>query len=500
MLFHSLEFFIYFPVVVLVYFFIPKRWKCLWLLAASYYFYMSWNIGHTFLIAFSTLVTWVSGLLLGKCQREGKRGCRKWIVAVSVLLNLGILFYFKYFDFLLANVNRVIGMLGFPMLEKPFEIVLPAGISFYTFQALGYTVDVYRGDVEPEKNLLRYALFVSFFPQLVAGPIERSRNLLRQIRRISSVSFRRMWNYERIAGGLILMLWGYFLKLVIADRLCIFVDTVFRDWQQYGTAVLVLATAAFSIQIYCDFASYSTIAVGAAKVMGFTLMENFQTPYFSRSIQEFWRRWHISLSLWFQDYLYIPLGGSRCGVLRAQWNRMLTFLASGLWHGASWHFVAWGAIHGVYQAVGAQTQGIRRRLRKKTGVDTETFSFRLGQVMVTYALTLFALVFFRSASMSGAFGYLKRVFTKPDPWVFTDGTLYQLGLTQADLRVLLAALVTLLLVSLIRERRGETLEVFLAGQGLWFRWMVILYLFAFLFLFGMYGPEYDESQFIYFQF
>lgn len=314
------------------------------------------------------------------------------------------------------------------------------------------------------------------------------------------MSFRRLWNYERIAGGLILMLWGYFLKLVIADRLCIFVDTVFRDWQQYGTAVLVLATAAFSMQIYCDFASYSTIAVGAAKVMGFTLMENFQTPYFSRSIQEFWRRWHISLSLWFRDYLYIPLGGSRCGVLRAQWNRMLTFLASGLWHGASWHFVAWGAIHGVYQAVGAQTQGIRRRLRKKTGVDTETFSFRLGQVMVTYALTLFALVFFRSASMSGAFGYLKRVFTKPDPWVFTDGTLYQLGLTQADLRVLLAALVTLLLVSLIRERRGETLEVFLAGQGLWFRWMVILYLFAFLFLFGMYGPEYDESQFIYFQF
>ncbi len=500
MLFHSLEFFIYFPVVVLVYFFIPKRCKCLWLLAASYYFYMSWNIGHTFLIAFSTFVTWVSGLLLGRCHRTGKRRYRKWIVAASVSLNLGILFYFKYFDFLLANLNMVITRMGFPMLEKPFEIVLPVGISFYTFQALGYTVDVYRGEVEPEKNLFRYALFVSFFPQLVAGPIERSKNLLWQIRRIPTMSFRRLWNYERIASGLILMLWGYFQKLVLADRLCILVDTVYQDWQQYGTAVLVLATAAFSMQIYCDFASYSIIAMGAAKVMGFTLMENFRAPYFSRSIQEFWRRWHISLSLWFRDYLYIPLGGSRRGVLRGQWNRMAVFLASGLWHGASWHYAAWGAIHGVYQAVGAQTEGIRRRLRKKAGVDTETFSFRFGQAMVTYILTLFALVFFRSVSMAGAFGYLKRVFTKPDPWVFTDGTLYQLGLTQADVRVLLAALVTLFFVSLIREYRGETLDVFLARQGLWFRWLVILYLFGVLFLFGMYGPEYDASQFIYFQF
>ena len=280
MLFHSLEFFIYFPVVVLVYFFIPKRCKCLWLLAASYYFYMSWNIGHTFLIAFSTFVTWVSGLLLGRCHRTGKRRYRKWIVAASVSLNLGILFYFKYFDFLLANLNMVITRMGFPMLEKPFEIVLPVGISFYTFQALGYTVDVYRGEVEPEKNLFRYALFVSFFPQLVAGPIERSKNLLWQIRRIPTMSFRRLWNYERIASGLILMLWGYFQKLVLADRLCILVDTVYQDWQQYGTAVLVLATAAFSMQIYCDFASYSIIAMGAAKVMGFTLMEKFPRALF----------------------------------------------------------------------------------------------------------------------------------------------------------------------------------------------------------------------------
>lgn len=500
MLFHSLKFFIYFPVVVLVYFFIPKRWKCLWLLAASYYFYMSWNTLHTFLIAFCTLVTWFSGLLLGRCQGTGRKGYRKWIVAVSVLLNLGILLYFKYFDFLLDNVNMVMGSLGFPLLEKTFDIVLPVGISFYTFQALGYTVDVYRGEVEPEKNLFRYALFVSFFPQLVAGPIERSKNLLWQIRKIPSMNFRKLWNYERIASGLLLMLWGYFQKLVIADRLCILVDTVFNDWQQYGTAVLILATAAFSIQIYCDFASYSTIAVGAAKVMGFTLMENFRTPYFSRSIREFWHRWHISLSLWFRDYLYIPLGGSRCSVIRGQWNKMVTFLVSGLWHGASWHYVAWGAIHGVYQVVGTLTEGIRSRLRKKVGVDTKTFSFRFGQVMITYALTLFALVFFRSESIAGAFGYLKRLFTKPDPWVFTDGTLYQLGLEQADVRVLFVALVILLFVSLVREYRGETLDVFLAKQGLWFRWLVILFIFSFLFLFGMYGPDYDESQFIYFQF
>lgn len=498
MLFHSLEFFIYFPVVVLVYFLIPKRLKTVWLLAASYYFYMNWNVRHTFLIAFSTFVTWVGGLLLGRCRGRGRKA--KWIVAVGIAVNLSMLLFFKYFDFIISNWNSLFAKAGFAPVEKPFDVILPVGISFYTFQALGYLIDVYRKDMEPENNLFRYALFVSFFPQLVAGPIERSKNLLGQIRRIKEMNSAKLFDYDRIAGGLILMLWGFFQKLVIADRLCIFVDHVYASWYFYGTVELAAATAAFSIQIYCDFASYSTIAMGAAKVMGFTLMENFRTPYFSKSIREFWRRWHISLSTWFKDYLYIPLGGSRCGTVRKYLNLFVTFLVSGLWHGASWHYVCWGAVHGVYQIIGTMTDGLRRKLRKKAGVNTRTFSCRAGQTAVTYVLTLFGLVFFRADCLKSAFGCIKRVFTKPNLWALTDGTLLTLGLESAEMLILFASLIILLLVSLIREYRNETLDLFLARQSIWFRWLVIVVLFAFIFLFGMYGPDYDESQFIYFQF
>ena len=293
---------------------------------------MSWNAAYALLMACSTIVTWFSGYLLGKRQDTEDSGIpvRKLIVAVSFVVNLGILGFFKYFDFALGNINAVLGRLGWESLEKPFAIVLPVGISFYTFQALSYTVDVYRNDLKPEANLLKYALFVSFFPQLVAGPIERSKNLLAQIQRMDQARFRQLFDYGRIAGGLQLMLWGYFQKMVIADRIAVLVNTVFDAWYFYGSVELALAAAAFSIQIYCDFASYSTIAIGAAKVLGFTLMENFDTPYFACSIRDFWRRWHISLSTWLKDYLYIPLGGNRCGRLRSQINLMITFLVSGL--------------------------------------------------------------------------------------------------------------------------------------------------------------------------
>ncbi len=502
MLFNSFHFLIFFPTVTFIYFIVPRKIRYLWLLAASYYFYMSWNAAYALLIAFSTIVTWLSGYLLGKYPqtREGSSRIRKWIVAVSFIVNLGILGFFKYFDFALSNVNHILSRAGFLAIEKPFDVILPVGISFYTFQALGYTVDVYRHDIEPERNILKYALFVSFFPQLVAGPIERSKNLLQQIGQIDIIKSRELFQYERIAGGLQIMLWGFFQKLVIADRIAILVNTVFDSWYFYGTVELIVATAAFSIQIYCDFASYSTIAMGAAKVMGFTLMENFRTPYFSKSIREFWRRWHISLSTWFKDYLYIPLGGSRCGAVRRYLNLIVTFLVSGLWHGASWHYVCWGAIHGIYQTVGMMTEGVRRRLRKKAGVDVRAFGYRAGQIAVTYVLTLFALIFFRSESLHSAAGFVKRIVTKPDLWAITDGTLGELGLGYAEWLILAVALLILLLVSLIREYKNETLDLFLSRQSIWFRWLVIVILFSFIFLFGMYGPDYDESQFIYFQF
>ncbi len=498
MLFNSFSFLIFFPAVVSVYFLVPKKLRCLWLLVASYYFYMCWNAKYAVLIAGSTFLTWLSGLLLAR-YRE-KTVIRKWIVAVSFTLNLCILAFFKYFDFMLGNVNVLLHQFGLQMVEKPFDFVLPAGISFYTFQALSYTMDVYREDIQPEKDIIKYALFVSFFPQLVAGPIERSKNLLGQIGRMDRAGRRELFDYDRIASGLRIMLWGYFQKMVIADRIAVVADTVFDSWYFYGTVVLILGAAAFSIQIYCDFASYSTIAIGAAKVMGFELMENFDTPYFSRSIQEFWRRWHISLSTWFKDYLYIPLGGNRCGRFRRHINILITFLVSGLWHGASWHYVIWGGIHGIFQVTAAETRNIRDQIYQWTNTKRDSFSFRFGQTAAVFILTTFAWIFFRAETLSQAAGYIGRIFTKPDWWVLSDGTFYRLGLKRMEMNVLIFSLAVMFLVSIIKYAGKDTLDTFLKKQCAWFRWGVVAGMFCYIFLFGIYGPGYDASQFIYFQF
>ncbi|NBI89225.1 MBOAT family protein, partial [Lachnospiraceae bacterium] len=316
MVFNSTSFLIFFPIVVLVYFIMPRKIRYIWLLIASYYFYMSWNAKYAILIGFSTIITYLSGLCIGWINGSGvnnKVKVKKIVVAASFGINILILVVFKYSGFILDSLNIILKESGIRVLEMPFDIVLPVGISFYTFQALSYTMDVYRGDISAEKNILKYALFVSFFPQLVAGPIERSINLISQISEIPKTKIE----YERIANGLIIMVWGFFLKLVIADRIAILVNTVFDRYYMYGTVELIVAAMGFALQIYCDFSSYSTIAIGASQIMGITLMENFNVPYFSRSIKEFWRRWHISLSTWFKDYLYIPLGGNRCSRGRA---------------------------------------------------------------------------------------------------------------------------------------------------------------------------------------
>lgn len=342
MLFNSLEFLIFFPVVVLLYFTIPGRFKYIWLLAASYYFYMSWNPKYALLMLTSTVLTWITGLGVGYFKEAaGKKSqlIQKLCIAACCMINLGILVFFKYFDFIISKINAVIIKRGFEIIENPFDVILPVGISFYTFQALSYIIDVYRGNAGVEKNLAKYALFVSFFPQLVAGPIERTGNLLTQI---NDIPKRKLLDYNRITNGLIYMLYGFFLKMVIADRISLMVDMVFDKWYLYGTVELVTAAVGFAIQIYCDFSSYSTIAIGAAQVMGFELMENFEAPYYSRTIKEFWRRWHISLSTWFRDYVYIPMGGNRCSKWRKNMNLMVTFLASGLWHGANETYVLWG--------------------------------------------------------------------------------------------------------------------------------------------------------------
>ena len=494
MLFNSIQFLCFFPIVALLYYVIPHRFRHLFLLAASYYFYMCWNPRYALLMATSTIITYASGILLGRCRENGgdQRRARLYVF-ISFALNLSILFFFKYFNFFTESVASLLSRVGVQMRPVRFDIVLPVGISFYTFQALSYTMDVYRGELPPERNLFKYALFVSFFPQLVAGPIERSKNLIHQIHE------KHTFDGARVKSGLLLMLFGYFQKLVLADRLAVLVDTVYNNWQAYQGYEIAIATVCFAFQIYCDFASYSNIAIGAARVMGFSLMDNFDTPYFSESVSEFWRRWHISLSTWFRDYLYIPLGGNRKGKLRAYINIMIVFFVSGLWHGASWHFVVWGGMNGLFQVIGSMTMPLRDRLASVFHIDRKVFSHRLLKKIVTFALICLTWLFFRAESMSAALGTLQRMLRFNNPWIFVDGTLFELGLDQQEFTLLLVSLGILFFFSVCRYRKIDVIQR-LEAQGLWFRWLVYFAGIFFILIFGKYGPTVDASAFLYFQF
>ncbi len=452
---------------------------------------MCWNAKYAFLIATSTVATYLSALLFEKKLNKNL------ILILCVALNLGILAVFKYGNFGIETLNAFLNLAHITPVTRRFDFLLPVGISFYTFQALGYIIDVYKGKIKAERSFVRYALFVSFFPQLVAGPIERSENLLPQIDNIEDI---KLWNAERITSGAILMLWGLFMKMVIADRVAILVDTVFDNFTKYGSVELICAAVGFSIQIYCDFASYSLIAIGAAKIMGITLMENFNTPYFAVSIRDFWSRWHISLTTWFRDYLYIPLGGNRKGKLRKAINIIAVFLVSGLWHGANWTFVIWGGIHGLYHIAGELLRPWRKKLADTMKIKTECFSFKVLQITITYTLVVFAWIFFRAHSIADAAVYIKQIFVCPTPWILFNDGLYSLGLNRTEFSILLVSLGILFLVDLIKFKENETLDRFLLNQNLYFEWIVIIGLFMMILIFGEYGPAFDAKQFIYFQF
>lgn len=491
MVFNSIDFIVFFPIVVILYYLIPKRLRTVWLLVASYYFYMSWNVKYALLILTSTAVTYGCGLLLEKTEKK------KAVLATSFTINLGILFVFKYLDFFFANINRVLGLFHAQPMSFGLKLLLPVGISFYTFQALGYTMDVYRGTIKAEKNFLRYALFVSFFPQLVAGPIERSGNLLSQIEKIKS---EKLFDYQKFVSGFSLMVYGLFLKMVLADHLSVIVDMYWDNLQLVGLVEGIFAAVAFSLQIYCDFSAYSLIAIGAARVMGFELMENFNTPYFAVSISDFWRRWHISLSTWFRDYLYIPMGGSRCSKIKKYRNIMVVFLVSGVWHGAGWNYIIWGGLHGVYQVVGDLLRPVKAWMVDKLHMDTKAESATWGKILITFALTTFAWIFFRADNMGQALMFLKNMIKRPDPWAIYDGTFYNIGVERFDYHVIVTAVLILLAVDLWRYFKKEDFGNFLARQTIWFRWIVLIALGASCIVYGMYGIHFDSAQFIYFQF
>ncbi len=492
--FNSYEFLVFLPVVVLLYFILPKKIRWVWLLISSYFFYMCWNASYALLIATSTLITWLSGLLIERAgkkedEKKSKRLKKLW-VALSFTLNLAILFFFKYYGFAAESLNALFGVKFFTL---NFDILLPVGISFYTFQALSYTMDVYRKELPAEKNFFFYALFVSFFPQLVAGPIERSSNLLPQLKTPSSP------NGENIRKGLLLMGYGLIQKMVIADRIAIFVNTVYNsNVRMQSGSVLLLATLLFGIQVYCDFCGYSNIAIGAAQVLNIKLMKNFNRPYFAVSIRDFWRRWHISLSSWFKDYLYFPLGGSQKGTVRKYINTFIVFIVSGLWHGASFTYIVWGALHGLYQILGDILRPVRNFLKKLLHIEDGRFATRLLQMGTTYTLVNFAWIFFRANKLSDAFTIINRIFTNFNLAAFWAKRDMLSIMSGAEYKVMFIALAVLLIASLLSSRFNVRERII--KQPLWLRWTVYITIVLVILIFGVYGPDYVASDFIYFQF
>ena len=500
MLFNSLNFFIFFIGVVLSYYLVPHKVRYIWLLFASYAYYFAWNPSYVVLLLLCTAITYLGGRLL---QKDGSRTeemepaqNRIWpkvIVALCFITNLGMLFFFKYSHFVLDNLFPVLSAL-YPGITKPsFDLMLPVGISFYTFKSLSYIMDVYRGQMTAEANFLKYGLYVSFFPQLAAGPIERASGFLKQL------SEKHRFQFEQVRDGILLMLWGYFQKVVIADRVAILVNQSFDYYKEYNGFQLMIAALFYAVQIYCDFAGYSNIAIGASQVLGYQLMDNFKTPYFSRSIGEFWRRWHISLSSWFRDYLYIPLGGNRQGKKKKYRNLMIVFLASGLWHGASWNYVVWGGLNGIYQVIGAELKPFKDRMNKRLHIQTEVFSHKLLQVIVTFLLIDLSWIFFRAENSREAVGFLIRMFQGLRISALFDGSLYRMNLDKGEFWIAVAAIVILGVVSAM-QYRGFRLREALAKQGMWFRFMVYLGIIFAILIFGIYGPNFNASEFIYFKY
>ncbi len=495
MLFNSMEFLLFFLIVILVYYCLPSKIRYIWLLIASYYFYMNWNPIYGLLLFFCTVISYTGGRALGKIDSlhtDQSAAKKKVYLVICLFMNLGVLAFFKYFNFAINMVNKVISLF-FQDYEIVWtsSVVLPVGISFYVLQTLGYLIDVYRGEIYAERSFLRYALFVSFFPQLVAGPIERSKNLLVQLAKPLK------WSFDYCKKGCFLMLWGFFVKLVIADRAAIFVDVVYGNSVAYPGLYVILATVLFAIQIYCDFYGYSTIARGAALFFGITLVDNFNAPYFSKSVEEFWRRWHISLSSWFRDYLYIPLGGNQKGIVRKQVNRLIVFTVSGLWHGASVSFIVWGFLNGIYQAASDCFRQIRGRLNVQIRGNS-TFSSRLFKRTVTFVLICFTWIFFRAGDFSDALTIIKNLFCFN--WeILVNGELYDLGISKDLFRVLLCAIGVLLYVD-YKKYQGHDVTIILSEQKWWFQAAVSVALLFVILLFGCYGADYDTNQFIYFQF
>lgn len=482
MLFNSVEFIVFFVVVFILYWFVLQKnlkLQNMLLLAGSYFFYGWWDWRFLFLIILSSSVDYYLG---SRIYNADKEKTRKRLLYFSLGVNLGFLGFFKYFNFFIDSLVHVLSQLNIDADIYVLNIILPVGISFYTFQTLSYTLDIYKKKMRPTNDILSFFTFVAFFPQLVAGPIERAKHLLPQF------SKSRKFDYDIARRGGQLILLGFFKKIVIADSLAILVDAVYNNPDNYTGFPMIVATVFFAFQIYCDFSGYSDIAIGLANILGFDLMTNFRTPYFSKSLTEFWRRWHISLSTWFRDYVYIPLGGSRVKSYRVNINIFITFLLSGLWHGANWTFIIWGGIHGLFLI-------IEKYVLKATKKNYLLKSWL--SIIYTFIIVCFAWIFFRSNNVADAFYIINHLFSDMSSWSnFTEMSLKfrGMGLTLSDLTSTLIFL--FILISMETIMIFSKLKMYLEKQNI-IRWSVYIFL---LISIITKAAENEAGNFIYFQF
>ena len=478
--FNSLQYAIFLPCVFVCFWALPNRHRWALLLAASYYFYMSWNARYVVLILLTTLVSYFAAIAI---ERAADRRKKRAVLWGALLVCLGVLFVFKYFNFFSASVHALMSRFLLRPHPVTLKLLLPVGISFYTFQTLSYVIDVYRGEIPAERHFGVYAAFVSFFPQLVAGPIERASNLLPQMRA------EHRFNADKALDGAKLMAWGFFKKIVVADNLAVYVDAVYADLPAYRGFAMAVAAVCFAVQIYCDFSGYSDIARGTAKLMDIELMQNFRSPYFAASIREFWSRWHISLSTWFRDYVYIPLGGSRVGRARHYRNLLITFLASGLWHGANWTFVIWGALHGLMQIL---EKALRLPPAPKRG------TVRCLRVLGVFCFVTLAWVFFRAQSLPDALYVLRHMFDGiSSPLAYVTLGFNALRITRRRLVFCLLCYFAPLAVMDALSAEGEPAPAAVEKGSRPVRWAFYIVLGLMLVLFSQKGVAAD---FIYFQF
>lgn len=486
MLFNSFHFFLFFPIVTVLYFLFPYKFRWHLLLVASCYFYMAFIPYYILILAGTIVIDYFAGIIIENGSNPRKR---KLFLLLSLIANIGVLAVFKYYNFFIENIDQLFNSFGIEVVPIPhLGILLPIGLSFHTFQAMSYTIEVYRGNQKAERNFIIYSLYVMFYPQLVAGPIERPQNMLPQFYQKYDI------DYSRIVSGLKQMLWGFFKKIVIADRLSVIVNNGYSNVESYDGLSLLFCTYCFAFQIYCDFSGYSDIAIGAARVMGINLMENFRTPYISKSVKEFWERWHISLSSWFKDYLYIPLGGNRVVKWRWYYNLLIVFLISGFWHGANWTYIFWGGLHGIFLILGIIfTSNINLKkiqFENKSKFKTNFISFL--KILLTFNVVSFAWIFFRAKNIQEAFLIIKKI-----AYQFNFSAIQQIELLKVNKpSTLFVSLILLILFIFIDPFMDKLVKSRIIIPQKTVSFALYAGLFICILLFGYFS----DTNFIYFQF